>query len=106
MKRKIRCDGCHEVYVLEKEDIKKELVDRGRWITKTFFTCPHCGLERTILYITPATYKQIKRRTQIRNMIRDKAVPDEMKDALLQEDADLKDEIQTVSRMLKGELEA
>lgn len=105
MKRRIRCDGCHKIYVLEKEDIKKELVDKRRWITRTYFACPQCGIERTILYITPATYKLIKRRTQIRNTIRDKAVPLEMLSALLLEDEDLKDEIRTASNMLKGELE-
>lgn len=105
MKRRARCDGCRRVYILENEDIKKELVDRSRWITRTFFRCPKCGLERTILYVTPATYKLIKRRTQIRNTIRDKAVPLEMFSALLTEDEDLKDEIRTTSIMLKGEFE-
>lgn len=58
--KKIKCNVCGVLFRADKIRIQKRTVDEDRGLDQSYFKCPECGEEYTILLTDPETRELIK----------------------------------------------
>lgn len=56
---KIKCNGCKKYFETHAIQVQKRPVDEAALVVRTFFTCPTCGAEYTVLVSDPEVTRLI-----------------------------------------------